>query len=64
MKRTYVSPSIQVFVCKTTSDILVGSTMTIDPSQEATSETVVESRRHWGSIWDDDEDEELNDYNL
>lgn len=63
MKRTYVSPSIHVFVCNTTSDILTGSTMTIDPSEEATSETIVESRRHWGSIWDDDE-EDNNDYNL
>lgn len=63
MKRTYVSPNIQVFVCNTTSDILTGSSMTIDSSEEATSETIVESRRHWGSIWDDDE-EDNNDYNL
>ena len=63
MKRTYVSPSIQVFVCNSTSDILAGSTIIIDPSEEATSETVVESRRQWGSIWDDDE-EDNNDYNL
>ena len=63
MKRTYVSPNIQVFVCNTPSDILTGSSMTIDSSEEATSETIVESRRHWGSIWDDDE-EDNNDYNL
>lgn len=64
MKRKYVSPSIQVFACNSTSDILTGSTMTIASSEEATSETVVESRQHRGSIWDDDEDEEFNDYNL